>query len=155
MKTTVRNQIIDELKNVINKYVEEEYLFAGGCCYAAYLLANCCRKLGIQYKTVIFQYNEILDETDFTNAINGDGVAHVAIEVTCNRKKTYIGDCTRIFRYFRMTGQEFNIREYSDIRPAEILSGYINNDWNSLYDTDNNLQLQYEIESIYEKYSEC
>lgn len=134
MKANEVNILIEELNTEINKYVYNRNLFAGGCCYAAYVLAKNLKKLGIKYRTVLFQYEDILNETVFTNAINGSGVSHVAIEVTYKHRKVYIGDCRGIYRYFDVTGEAFKIRKYSGIEPEEILAGYHSNEWNWCYD---------------------
>jgi hypothetical protein len=110
--------------------------------------------MGINYRTVIFQYNDILNETDFNNAINGCGVSHVAIEVVWKFRKIYIGDCSGIYRYFKSTGEKFKIMKYKDISPEEILNGYRNNEWNSLYDTHCNGPLARDIKKVYLKYAE-
>lgn len=152
MKTTERCNFIDDLTKVIDFYVKERSLFAGGCCYSAYLLAKAFRMFGIKYKTVIFQYDDILNETDFNNAINGEGVSHVAIEVRYGLKNYIIGDCTNIYRYFKCTGEKFKIRKYADITPEEILDGYMNNSWNWTYDVHNNSILSKDINRVVAKY---
>jgi len=152
MKTTERCGFIDDLTKVINHYVQKCNLFAGGCCYSAFLLARAFRMFGIKYKTVIFQCNDILNETDFNNAINGNGVSHVAIEVRYGLKKYIIGDCTNIYRYFKRTGEKFKIRKYTGITPEEILNGYRHNEWNWMYDVHNNSFLSRDINKVVAKY---
>lgn len=154
MKTTERCRFIDDLTKVINHYVQEHYLFAGGCCYSAYILARALRMFGIKYKTVLFQYDDILNETDFNNAINGEGVSHVAIEVRYGMKRYIIGDCSGIYRYFKCTGEKFKIMKYADIAPEEILDGYRHNEWNCMYDVHNNSILSRDINKVIAKYLE-
>lgn len=153
MKLNTRNQIIEDLDKVINGYVYKSRLFAGGCCYSAYVLAKYLKMMGINYRTVIFQYDDILNETDFNNAINGRGVSHVAIEVVWKFKKVCIGDCSGIYRYFNQTGEKFKIMKYSGISPEEILKGYRNNEWNYTYDTHCNGPLSRDIKKVYIKYT--
>ena len=152
MKTTERRRFVDDLTKVINHYVQEHSLFAGGCCYSAYLLARALKMFGIKYKTVIFQYDDILNETDFNNAINGNGVSHVAIEVRCGLKNYIIGDCTGIYRYFTWSGEKFKIKKYTGITPEEILDGYRHNEWNWTYDVHNNSILSRDINKVVVKY---
>ena len=152
MKTTERCRFIDDLTKVINYHVQEHSLFSGGCCYSAYLLAKTLRMFGIKYKTVIFQYDDILNETDFNNAINGEGVSHVAIEVRRGLKKYIIGDCSGIYRYFEWSGEKFKVMKYTDITPEEILDGYRNNEWNYTYDVHNNSILSRDINRVVAKY---
>ena len=154
MNTKTKNQIIEELNRVINNYVYNSRLFAGGCCYSAYLLAKYLKQMGISYKTVIFQYDDILNETNFNNAINGRGVSHVAIEVTYKFHKVYIGACDGIYCYFKQTGEKFKVRKYSGISPEEILEGYRNNEWNWSYDTHCNGPLSRDIKKVYLKFAE-
>jgi len=154
MNIFMKNHFIEELNRVINHYACNSNLFNGGCCYSAYLLAKYLNKMGISYKTVIFQYNDILNETDFNNAINGRGVSHVAIEVTYKFKKMLIGNCEGIYNYFKNTGEEFKIRKYKNINPEEILEGYRNNDWNWKYDTHCNGPLSRDIKKVYLKFTE-
>ena len=157
MNTETRYQFIGELTAKINEYVEEDDLFAGGCCYAAYLLAKALQTAGIKYLTTIFQYNEILNATNFNDAINGRGVSHVAIEVRYGLKKYIIGDCTNIYTYFKFTGEKFKVMKYTDITPEEILDGYRNNEWNWTYDVHNNSILSRDINRVVAKYlsGEC
>jgi hypothetical protein len=152
MKTKVVNTIIEEMNSTINHYVYNNDLFAGGCCFSAYALAKNLQKLGIKYRVAIFQYNEIINEKVFNNAINGDGVSHVAIEVVYKHRKVMIGDCSGIYRYFSVTGQKYKIRKYTGIKPEEILDGYHNNDWNWCYNRANNGPLMRDINRIAQKY---
>ena len=154
MKTKVINSIIEEMNSTINHYVYNHDLFAGGCCFSAYALAKSFNELGIKYKVVIFQYEDILNEKVFTNAINGSGVSHVAIEVTYKYRKVMIGDCSEIYRYFRLTGQKYKVRKYANIEPKEILDGYRNNEWNWCYNRTYNGPLMRDINYIAKKYVE-
>ena len=155
MKSTdIRNNIIEEMNSKINDYVLHRWLFAGGCCYAAYVLAKQLKRLGIKYEVVLWQHNDILDETNFYTAINGEGVAHVGIKVTYNHRKIIIGDCSRIYGYFRMTGEKFRVRKYTDIEPEDLLKGYRNNEWNCMYDRCYNGPLTKSIKSVADKYVE-
>ena len=155
MKATLRNSIIEDLNRVINQYVYNNHLFAGGCCYSAYVLAKNLERLGIKYRTVLFQYAEILNETNFNSAIRGEGVSHVAIEVTYRRKKFIIGDCGRIYTYFKMTGEPFKIMKYADIKSADLLKGYRENEWNFMYNTKNNGPLMRDITRVATKYAKA
>ena len=94
MNTIKKLELVNELCKKINEYVYKYDLFAGGCCYAAYVLAKNLKQLGIKYKTVLYQYDDILNETNFNNAINGRGVSHVAIEVEIGIMRYTIGDCS-------------------------------------------------------------
>lgn len=154
MKTKVINTIIEEMNSTINHYVYNNDLFAGGCCFSAYALAKSLKELGIKYKVAIFQSEDILNEKVFTNAINGDGVSHVAIEVTYKHRKVMIGDCSNIYRYFSITGQEYKVRKYAHIEPKEILDGYRNNEWNWCYNRACNGPLMRDINHIAKKYVE-
>jgi len=154
MNATLRNSIIEDLNRVINHYVYNSRLFAGGCCYSAYVLAKNLERLGIKYRTVLFQYDEILNETNFNNAIRGDGVSHVAIEVTYRRKKFIIGDCRRIYTYFKITKEPFKIMKYADIKSADLLKGYRENEWNYMYNPKNNGPLMRDITRVANKYAE-
>lgn len=149
-----RQKFIEALNQKINDYAYNSNLFNGGCCYSAYVLAKYLKKAGIKYKVVMFQYADILNETDFNNAINGRGVSHVAIEVTYKFKKIYIGPCDGIYSYFKQTGEKFNIKKYSGISPEEILEGYRNNEWNWAYDTHCNGPLSRDIKRAYLKFAE-
>lgn len=155
MKNKIKNQIIEEMNNRINEYVWNSDLFAGGCCYAAYVLAKNLKKLGITYKTVMFQYNSILNVKNFNSAINGpDGQAHVGIEVVYKHQKMIIGDCSAIYRYFECSGEKFKVRTYADVSPEEILEGYKNGSWNWRYNVNCNGPLMRDISRIADKYME-
>lgn len=154
MKSKVVNTIIEEMNSIINNYAYNNDLFAGGCCYSAYVLAKNLELLGIKYRVVLFQYQDILNERIFTNAINGSGVSHVAIEVTYKHRKVMIGDCSGIYRYFHWSGEKYKIRKYSGITPSEILDGYRNNEWNCCYNRANNGPLMRDINRVAYKYVE-
>lgn len=157
MNPFIKFNVIDEMNTVIQKYVDEKKLFCGGCCYSAYVLAKNLTKLGIKYKTVIVQYDEILNANTFNDAINGRGVAHVAIKV-CDILKgnVFIGDFSDLTRYFNHMKYAYNIKSYDNISPEEILKGYKNGRkayrWNYIYDVKNNAPLMKEINQICKKY---
>ena len=144
--------LVTELCKKINEYVYNYDLFAGGCCYAAYVLAKNLKQLGIEYKTIIYQYDDILNETNFNNAINGEGVSHVAIEVRIGFRRYTIGDCSSILRFFDWSGYKFKIKKYTGISPEEIIEGYRNNVWNNKYNTHHNGPLMRDINKICNKY---
>ena len=153
MNTIKKLALVYELCEKINEYVHNNNLFAGGCCYAAYVLAKNLKQLGIKYKTVIYQYLDILNETNFDNAINGNGVSHVAIEVRVGLKNYIIGDCSGIMRFFDWSGYKFKIKRYTGIYPEEIIEGYRNNEWNDIYDRHYNGPLMRDINRICNKYA--
>ena len=96
---------------------------------------------------------DILNETNFNNAINGNGVSHVAIEVRVGFKRYIIGDCSGIMRFFDWSGYKFKIKRYTDIYPEEIIEGYRNNEWNETYDRHYNGPLMRDINRICNKYA--
>lgn len=147
--------IVHEMIQIIEKYNYRHNLFGGGCAYAAYLIANACRTLGIQYKTIMYQYKGILEETDFNKAINNSsGVAHVGISVELHGIPQIIGSDAGVRQYFYITRQAYAIRKYEGISPEAILSGYRNNVWNTCYDRRNNGPLTREFNLLVSKYSE-
>ena len=148
MDKETRIQFIETLTNKINEYVEEDNLFCGGCCYAAYVLAEALKAAGIRYNTVMFQYNEILNVNNFNDAINGKGVSHVAIEVRLRNKRHFIGTCKDIYDFFRCTQFKYNVCRYKGITPAELLDGYKHGNWNSMYRTNMNKILAMEVRHI-------
>lgn len=152
MKHTDR--LIEMINDKINQYVHNCRLFSGGCCYSAYVIARSLKMAGIKYRTVVWQSDEILKVRSFNKAVNGDGCAHVGIEVKYQGKWQVIGDCSGINRYFMITGEKVNIRTYSRVEPETILEGYKNNEWNCTYDTHNNGPLSRDINKIVLKYFE-
>ena len=154
MNNTKKLTLVTELCGKIDEYVYNHDLFSGGCCYAAYVLAKNLKQLGIKYKTVLYQYNEILNETNFNNAINGKGVSHVTIEVEIGIMRYTIGDCSGILNFFNWYGYKFKIRKYTGISPEEIIEGYRNNKWNDTYDRHHNGPLMRDINKICNKYFE-
>ena len=148
MKPETRKIIIWSLENKINEYVRERSLFSGGCCYCAYILADIFTKLGIKYRTVLFQEYENADEHDFNNAINSGLCNHVAIEVNVGSKRVIIGDCSAITRYYERWSVKHAIRRYRDITPEMLFEAYAWNDWNEIYDTDNNEFLKQDLYGI-------
>lgn len=138
---------VKELNDKVNEYVFEKKLFWGGCCYAAYLLAEAFVKAGIQYKVVLFETHMTLTK-DFNKSINnGFGVDHIAIQVKPGKKNFIIGDLTDFLDY---RGRD--IRRYKDVTPEMLLDAYENNIWNDVYNTDYNPQLKKEIFGICAKY---
>ena len=152
MNKAKKIEFIKEINEVVNVYVNMHKLFCGGCCYAAFLIASCFDMVGIKYKTAIFQYYDILNVRNFNKAINGNGVAHVAIEVKVNGVKTVIGSCDGVYRYFNSSKEHFHIRHYSKVNPYMILEGYVNNSWNDTYNRANNISLAKDITKVLEKY---
>ena len=152
MNNKTRNQIIEDLNRVVNKYVDNCNLFKGGCCYSAYVIAKYLKKMGITYKTVVFQDFESLNCNRFHTALNG-GVAHVAIQVIYKNMKVYIGTPSAIMKYYLWTETEYRIRKYRNITPEEILKSYRNNEWNDWYDTHCNGPLMRDIKRVYMKYA--
>ena len=153
MNTRNRHQFIAELTTKINEYVYHDDLFAGGCCYAAYVLATALKAAGIKYKTVMFQYKDILRVNNFNDAINGRGISHVGIEVRIGNRPYIIGDCSGIYQYFDCSGENFKIRKYRGVKPKELLDGYKNNTWNNCYCTNMNKFLALEIAHITKTYT--
>ena len=154
MREKNTDAIVYEMIQIIEKYDFLYDLFAGGCCYAAYLVAKACRRLGIKYTTVMYQYQNILDETDFTKAINGKGVAHVGIGVELHGIPQLIGSADGVRQYFYITRQDYTIHRYDGITPEELLSGYRNNAWNTCYNRRYNAPLTREFNRLVSKYSE-
>ena len=154
MNNKMRQSFIEELNKKVNEYADKHNLFNGGCCYSAYVLASVLKKAGIKYRTVIFQYGDILHETNFNNAINGKCVSHVAIEVKYKGHMEIIGRCTGIYSYFAHTGEQFKIRKYNGISPELLLEGYQNNNWNTMYNTKYNRPFTKAIQKIANKYAE-
>ena len=148
MDCKTRKSFIKELNKKINEYVEKVNLFCGGCCYAAYLLADVLEKVGIKYKVVLFESGNTLTE-DFNQSINngGFGVNHVAIQVKFGLFPFIIGD-TSDYKGYR--GRE--IHRYDDVTPHMLLQAYIGNTWNDFYETSNNSKLKKDISRIYAKY---
>lgn len=155
MKREITLNLFNELNEKVNQYVERNGLFSGGCCYTAYLLADVLTKLGIDYETVMFQDNEIVNSRRFHIAINGNGVAHVAIRVKCQGKKRFIGSVKDITWFYSVFPIPHSVRTYRNITAEQILAGYRNNTWNCIYDAAHcNGPLTREIKRIYLKYAE-
>ena len=153
MNNKIRQQFIQDLNIVVNRYVENCNLFKGGCCYSAYVLAKYLKMMGISYKTVVFQDCQNLNCNRFHTALNG-GVAHVAILVTYKNMKVYIGTPADLMKFYRRTKVEHRIRKYRNITPEEILKSYRDNMWNDWYDTHCNGPLMRDIKRVYMKYAE-
>lgn len=155
MKREITPELFNELNQKINQFVDRNLLFSGGCCYTAYLLADLLTKLGIDYETVMFQDEEILNVRRFHVAINGRGVAHVAIRVKCKGRKRIIGKVDDILWFYSVTSLPHHIRTYRGITASDLLSGYRNNEWNQMYDAAHcNGPLTREIRKILVKYAE-
>ena len=152
MKTQTRNAFITALTNVINDYVENNELFAGGCCYSAYLITSALKKAHIKYDVMMYQYQEIINVNNFNDAINGNGVSHVAVAVRYNRRKMVIGSCEGIHQYFSATGYEYKVWTYKNVDPQELLAGYKHNNWNRCWNTRLNKCIAKEIERIVLEY---
>ena len=154
MKLTDKYNVIREMADVINRYVVEKDLFSGGCCFSAYILAEYLKKLGINYKVVLFQYGESLNKRRFSTAMRAGWVGHVAIEVRYKNRKVLIGNCDGINFFFIINNFRFRCRTYSNISPLRLLREYESGDWNLCYDTVNNFSLLNDIKSVANKYIE-
>lgn len=144
--------LIYELNAKMNEFVKEKNLFSGGCCYSAFVLAQILQKFGIKYRTVLFQEWALAKERDFDTAINDDDCAHIAIEVFVGGKYTIIGDYGTLDRYFNNHGIVHKLRRYYGITPQMLKTAYYSNDWNTIYDTANNLPFFNEMNKIADKY---
>ena len=151
MEREKRTKAILELNDKINEYVHGKLLFAGGCCYSAYLLADIFKKMGIRYKVVLFQSYETTDERDFHEAINGC-CDHVAIEVRIGSKWMTIGDYKNITDFYSKWNIKHVFRRYQGITPWQLEREYYDGCWNEMYDTANNRHLRAELYSIAYKY---
>lgn len=152
MNANIKNAIF-EIDKAVNEYVHTKNLFRGGCCYSAYLIANALKRLGVEYKVVLFQPGENANEHEFAPAIDGD-CDHVAIEVRIGLKKLIIGDYSEIMKYYETTGSVHEIRKYDNISPRTLRDAYYRNLWNCAYDTKNNRPLSAIINGIVDKYTE-
>lgn len=153
MNSQNRTNFINALGSVINEHVNNHELFNGGCCYSAYVLAKVLAKAGIKYRVKMFQYRDVLRTNQFSAAINGSGVAHVAIAVRVGRTWKTLGSCDGIYNHFFCTGETFKVWSYNNITPEQLLAGYEENDWNFMYDTTNNRKLVRDINKVASKYS--
>lgn len=155
MKLTVEEiiQVVRELDEKINHYVIHDDLFQGGCCYAAYVLAENLKRLGIKYNVVIYQCYKVLNLTRFSEVIKGEGVVHVGIEVEVDGKKEIIGGHEHVEKWLRWHKMDCNIRTYHRISPMTLLRGYNKNGhWCRRYQTENNSLLMRDISKIANEY---
>lgn len=152
MDTNTKNAIF-EINKTINEYVHTKRLFCGGCCYSAYLIANALKRLGVEYKVVLFLSGQGADEREFVKAVNGD-CDHVAIKVRVGRKNLIIGDYSGIARFYDLIGCVPELREYDDISPRMLKDAYYGKSWNCSYDTTNNRPLSAIINGIVDRYTE-
>lgn len=155
MKLTVEEimQVVRKLDEKINHYVIHDDLFQGGCCYAAYTLAENLKRLGIKYNVVIYQCYKVLNLTRFSEVIKGEGIAHIGIEVEVGGEKKIIGSCEGIESWLRWHRMDCNIRTYHRISPETLLRGYNKNGhWCRRYQTSNNSWLMKEISKIVNEY---
>lgn len=152
MKKEDKYKAIKEMADVINRYVDEKNLFSGGCCFSAYILAEYLKKLGINYKVVLYQYGIAINKKRFSTAMKTGWVGHVAIEVKYKNEKVLIGNCDRINTFFILNDLRFRCRTYSHISPERLLNEYESGVWNPYYDTVNNPFLLNDIRNIATKY---
>ena len=152
MKPETRKNLVLSLTEKVDEYVRTKNLFSGGCCWCAYVLADIFTKLGIKYRAVLFQEFENADEHDFSNAINSGLCNHVAIEVNVGKKRVIIGDYSGITRYYKFFSIKHAIRRYRDITPKMLFDAYAWNDWNDVYDTDNNRPLKMDLYEVVNKF---
>ena len=156
MTTSEINSLINELNRKISWYADNRKLFAGGCCYAAYLLARGFEKLGVKYTTIIYQDGPNWNTNKFRKVCyGGDGCGHVAIRVVYKHKKFEIG--SRTSAVDRMTAVmshygKWMAREYRKVTSDDLKDMYWSNDWNETWDTDRNGVLAMEIGKIFAKY---
>ena len=148
---------IQGIANVINNYVEHSYLFSGGCCYSAYVIAKHLEMLGIKYRTVLFQYADVLKVRSFKKAFADPDshIAHVAIQVKYEGRWLFFGSCDGIIRYFTVNDYEYKVRVYRGITSEQLKKAYYGREWNWMYDRSNNGPLMRDIKRVAEKYVEA
>ena len=156
MKTKDINNLIKELNTTIDWWVENRQLFAGGCCWSAYLLARGFERLGIRYSTVVYQCGDNWNTNKFSKVTNGDGCGHIAICVVYKHKKMVIG-FNEYFDYSlkKCMGYcgDWMIRNYTGISAKNLLRTYHSNCWNEIWYTGYNSVLSREINAIFNKYA--
>lgn len=152
MKGERKRLFIWEIVNKVNEFVHEKDLFCGGCCFAASVLAEILTRLGIKYRTVLFQGHELARVKDFDVAVNNDDCDHVAIEVTVGGEKVIIGDYSAIDNYYDTFDVRHSVRRYRGITPQMLRAAYYGNSWNPRYETSNNAPFREEMYKIADKY---
>lgn len=153
MKAITRKIAIWELAEKINEYVRERDLFRGGCCFAAYVLSDIFTRLGIRYRTVLYQEYWGTKMRGFNAVINSNCCSHVAIEVVVDGKWTIIGDCSDLMAFYKKYSMDYVVRRYKNISPVMLADAYFDNEWNETYDIENNGFLEHDLYEIMEKYA--
>lgn len=153
MKPITRKIAIWEIANKVNEYVRERDLFRGGCCFAAYVLSDIFTRLGIRYRTVLYQDLWAMKMRRFNTVINSNCCSHVAIEVVVDGKWTIIGDCSDLVAFYNKWSMDYTVRRYKNISPIMLADAYFDNEWNDTYDIENNGFLEHDLYEIMEKYA--
>ena len=153
MEREARKNFVLDINKKVNEYVHGKGLFCGGCCYAAYILADIFERTGVKYDVLLFQAYGTVDERDFYAAVAGE-CDHVAIDVRIGRKHFVIGDYSKIMDYYDRFRVKHAIRRYKGITPKMLLNAYVWNEWNCLYDASNNSAFSRSLNKIAAKYDE-
>ena len=121
-----------------NKY----HINCGGCCFAAYCVAQLLEKAKIDFYLVVFDYDyEFYRETNLSDLKTSFN--HYAIRVKLgNNNLTVNGGNYRKANY-----KEFKVTS------EDILNHYKGNLWNTFYNTANNRKVQTTIEQTYYEFT--
>ena len=141
----IQYALASRLNRLLNKLHDEFELNCGGCCFAAYCVAKLLEEDDFKYSLIVFdseydlkQYSELSELPDVMEhyglVLDYDDVTNTET-INCEEDD------------FDLYYQTFNVTS------KDILDCYLNNEWNSCYQTTNNTFVQSLIERIYYEFT--
>ena len=138
------SELASRLNNLCNDLNQQFHVNWGGCCYIAHCITKLLELDNVKYSVIVFDDECILMRCKSFNDLPRS-MAHYAIilgsgvdtECTINCKES---DYDLYFKTFDTTSQD-------------LLDHYLDNDWNSYYETEHNQEVLTIIEEYYYEFT--
>ena len=141
----IQYELASRLNSLCNKLHNEFAINCGGCCFAAYCIAKLLEEDNFKFSLIVFdsEYN-LKNYSDLSEL--PDTMEHYALileyedEISAEAINCIEDDFDDYYQDFKVTSKD-------------ILNYYLNNKWNSLYQTTNNNLIQGLIERVYYEFT--
>lgn len=140
----VQYQLAKRLNSLCKKLNESFYINYGGCCYVAYCIARLLEKDNFNFSLVVFdnryELKKFIELSDLPETMD-----HYAIIIESDDLSNSGINCDE--DDFDESFQDFKVSS------EHILEYYLNNKWNSDYNTINNVYVKSLIERVYYEFT--
>ena len=141
----IQHELASRLNSLCNKLHDEFAINCGGCCFTAYCIAKLLEKDGFNFSLIVFDSEcKLKNYTELSEL--PDTMEHYAIilehddNINAEAINCIEDDFDKFYQGFEVTSED-------------ILNYYLNNEWNSLYQTVYNDLIQSLIERVYYEFT--